>query len=110
MAVKTEREADLDTAALVRTVVGKIPAMVAYWDKNQVCRFANRAYEKWFGVPPEAVIGRTMKELLGPLYPLNWRRTSRRPWAVKSRSSNARSRTLHRARRATVRRTTFRTS
>jgi PAS domain S-box-containing protein len=71
MAANTERESNPETAALVRTVVDKIPAMVAYWDKNQICRFANRAYEKWFGVRPEAVVGRTMQELLGPLYPLN---------------------------------------
>jgi PAS domain S-box-containing protein len=71
MADDTEREPNPETAALIMTVVDKIPAMIAYWDKNQVCRFANRAYEKWFGVRPEAVVGRTMKELLGPLYPLN---------------------------------------
>jgi PAS domain S-box-containing protein len=69
--VNTEHESNSETAALVRTVLDQVPAMVAYWDKNQVCRFANRAYEKWFGVRPEAVVGRTMKELLGPLYPLN---------------------------------------
>jgi PAS domain S-box-containing protein len=71
MVDNTERKSNPETAALVMTVVDKIPAMVAYWDKNQICRFANRAYEKWFGVPPEAVVGRTMKDLLGPLYPLN---------------------------------------
>lgn len=71
MAANTDREPDTEAEALVRTVVDKIPAMVAYWDKHQVCRFANRAYEKWFGVRPEAVIGKTMEELLGPLYPLN---------------------------------------
>lgn len=71
MTEDTAGETSPETATLVRTVVDKIPAMVAYWDKNQVCRFANRAYEKWFGVRPEAVVGRTMKELLGPLYPLN---------------------------------------
>jgi PAS domain S-box-containing protein len=71
MTVNPERESDLETAGLVRTVVDKIPAMVAYWDKSQVCRFANRAYEKWFGVPPEAVVGKSMKELLGSLYALN---------------------------------------
>jgi PAS domain S-box-containing protein len=71
MAADTEHEFNPETAALIRTLVDKIPAMVAYWDKNQRCRFANRAYEKWFGVRPEAVMGRTMKELLGPLYPLN---------------------------------------
>src|SRR5688572_11630680 len=69
--VATDRRLDAEQAELLRTVVDEIPAMVAYWDKDQRCRVANRAYQKWFGVPPEAVVGMTMKELLGPIYPLN---------------------------------------
>ena len=45
--------------------------MVAYWDRDQRCRLANRAYEEWFGIRPEALIGKHMRELLGHLYPLN---------------------------------------
>src|SRR6476620_1680580 len=71
MTSNTERESKAERAALMLTLMDKLPAMVAYWDKNQRCRFANRAYEKWFGVPPEVVIGMTMEELLGPLYALN---------------------------------------
>ena len=53
-------------------VVNQITAMLAYWDTNQVCRFANRAYIEWFGKNPEEMIGKiTMKELLGPLYEKN---------------------------------------
>ena len=64
MASTTEDKSALEQAVL-RTVVNKVPVMLAYWDRDQRCRFANRAYEKWFGVPPEAVIGMSMKELLG---------------------------------------------
>lgn len=45
--------------------------MLAYWDAEQRCRFANRAYERWFGVSPETLIGKHLSELLGPLYQLN---------------------------------------
>jgi len=45
--------------------------MLAYWDSDLRCRFANRAYEQWFGVSPEALIGKHIRELLGPLYQLN---------------------------------------
>ncbi len=45
--------------------------MVAYWDADQHCVFANRAYERWFGISPEAIIGKHASELLGPLYALN---------------------------------------
>jgi PAS domain S-box-containing protein len=56
---------------LLRTIVDRVSAMLAYWDSSQRCRFANRAYERWFGVTPESLIGKHISELLGPLYPLN---------------------------------------
>jgi PAS domain S-box-containing protein len=58
-------------AAVLRALVDAIPAMVAYWDEAARCGFANRAYERWFGVSPESLIGKHISELLGPLYPLN---------------------------------------
>jgi len=45
--------------------------MVAYWDATLLCRFSNRAYEKWFGVDPATMVGRNMQEFLGPLFALN---------------------------------------
>jgi len=50
-------------------VVDNINAMVAYWDKNEVCQFANNAYMEWHGKSRDEIVGKmTMKELLGPLY------------------------------------------
>lgn len=66
-----ELEALRAELAITRLVVNSVPSMLAYWDTDQRCRFANRAYETWFGVAAEALLGRTMKELLGPIYPLN---------------------------------------
>ncbi len=57
--------------ALLRFLVDRMPAMIAYWGADQRCRFANRAYEKWFAVNPEELVGTTLQELLGPIYPLN---------------------------------------
>ncbi|WOK08984.1 PAS domain S-box protein [Imperialibacter roseus] len=49
-----------------------IGAMLAYWDKNEVCRFANKAYREWFGKSREQMVDKiTMQELLGPLYGKN---------------------------------------
>jgi PAS domain S-box-containing protein len=56
---------------LALAVVDHTPAMVAYWDEHEVCRFANRAYLDWFGWTREELLGKTLRELLGPLYPLN---------------------------------------
>lgn len=60
--------AELD---LLRFLVDRMPAMIAYWDADQRCRFANRAYEKWFAVNPSDLVGTTLEELLGPIYRLN---------------------------------------
>lgn len=56
---------------LLRALVDNVSAMLAYWDSSLRCRFANRAYERWFGVTPESLLGKHISELLGPLYPLN---------------------------------------
>ncbi len=53
-------------------VADKISAMLAYWDKDLICRFANSAYVEWFGKKKEEMIDKiTLKELLGPLYEKN---------------------------------------
>ena len=66
--VQSGEDSELD---LLRRILGTLPAMVAYWDTNQRCRFANQDYERWFGVKPEWVVGRQLEELLGPIYALN---------------------------------------
>ncbi len=66
-----EPGAESRTDDLLRTLVDNLPSMVAYWDSEQRCRFANRAYIRWFGVTPASLIGKHLSELLGPLYRLN---------------------------------------
>ena len=56
---------------LLRIAVDKLPSMIAYWDADGRCRFANAAYERWFGVSPDALLGKHISELLGPIYALN---------------------------------------
>lgn len=61
---------DVNTLGLM--VTDHITAMLAYWDKDTVCRFANSAYVEWFGKRKEDMVGKiTIKELLGPLYEKN---------------------------------------
>lgn len=53
-------------------VADHVSAMLAYWDKNLICRFANAAYRDWFGKTREEMVGKiTIKELLGPIYEKN---------------------------------------
>ena len=56
---------------LLRRVTDELSAMLSYWDSNQQCCFANRAYGRWAGASPESLIGRHISELLGPSYPLD---------------------------------------
>lgn len=45
------------------------PDMVAYWDQNLICRYANEAYLQWFGVSPGLMIDKMpIQRLLGSLY------------------------------------------
>lgn len=53
-------------------IINAMPSMVAYWDRDEINRFANHAYRDWFGVDPETLPGTHIRDLLGPeLYALN---------------------------------------
>ncbi len=56
----------LDDDSLPRRILDGSPSMAAYWDRDLRCRFANRAYEVWFGRDPRALIGCRIQDLLGP--------------------------------------------
>ena len=62
---------DEDQLHIAQFLLDHLDAMVAYWDTNEVCVYANNAYRLWFGKSKEQVIGHTLRELLGPIYPLN---------------------------------------
>ncbi|MDB5144694.1 MAG: helix-turn-helix protein [Mucilaginibacter sp.] len=48
-------------------------ALLAYWDKDLVCRYANYAYVEWFGKSPLEMIDKiTIQNLLGPLFEINY--------------------------------------
>lgn len=55
-----------DPSYHMRLLVDRVPTMLAYWDRDLKCRFANRAYETWFGVNPDHLLGTSIQDLLGP--------------------------------------------
>lgn len=59
-------EQTTDAGYYMRLLVDRVPTMLAYWDRDLRCRFANRAYEAWFGVDPDRLIGTHVRDLLGP--------------------------------------------
>lgn len=49
----------------IRTITDGLPSLIAYWDKNLICRFANAEYVKWFGIDKAEMLGIHMQDLLG---------------------------------------------
>ncbi len=49
----------------LQKILDATPSMIGYWDRRLICRFANRAFEDWFGIPPERIPGMHMQALLG---------------------------------------------
>ncbi|WP_285722176.1 diguanylate cyclase domain-containing protein [Geothrix rubra] len=56
----------------LKTIANSLPGLIAYWDKDLRCRFANHSFLDWFGKAPEAMIGTSIQELMGKrLFSLN---------------------------------------
>jgi PAS domain S-box-containing protein len=49
----------------LRQISDNIPAMIAYWDCDGFCRFANRAHVERFGLTPEQLVGMTLDDVFG---------------------------------------------
>jgi diguanylate cyclase (GGDEF)-like protein/PAS domain S-box-containing protein len=49
----------------LRTITDNIPAMVAFVDTEQRYRFVNRNYQRWLGLKPQDMLGRTAREVYG---------------------------------------------
>jgi PAS domain S-box-containing protein len=57
-----EARARLNEARL-RQIADNVPAMIAYWDRDLICRFANQAHFAWFGIPAAEMEGKAFTEL-----------------------------------------------
>lgn len=56
----------------IKSITDAMPNMIGYWDRDLRCRFANNAYQEWFGKLPEDLIGISMRDLTGErLFALN---------------------------------------
>jgi diguanylate cyclase (GGDEF)-like protein/PAS domain S-box-containing protein len=49
----------------LRTIADTMPAAIAYVDRQQIYRFTNTAFERLFGLTPEQVRGRTIRDVVG---------------------------------------------
>ena len=48
-----------------RSVTDNMPALVSYMDRGERFEFANAAFREWFGLDPAAMIGKTLREVVG---------------------------------------------
>lgn len=51
--------------AEIRRIADAVPMLVAYVDRDYRYRFANARYEDWFGVLPNEIVGRHVRDVLG---------------------------------------------
>jgi PAS domain S-box-containing protein len=73
MTEQTEaKRALIESERFIRAVTDSLPGMVAYWDADLRCRFANKQYLDWFGRTPQEMIGIRLRDVLGErLFALN---------------------------------------
>lgn len=65
------RRLDVQSSALnqsekdLRSILDHLPSMIGYWDAQLRNRFGNKAYLDWFGVSPEDMPGKHIRDVIG---------------------------------------------
>lgn len=49
----------------LRRIADNMPALISYIDSDLRYRFNNASYEQWFGIPPDAVLGKYVPDVIG---------------------------------------------
>jgi PAS domain S-box-containing protein len=52
----------------LRQIADSLPAMIGYWDKAGVCRFANEAHLRQIGIDSRDMVGKAFGEVFGAAY------------------------------------------
>jgi len=61
-----------ESRQILQTILDNMPAMIAYWHKDLTNKFANRAFQGWFGLSPDEMQGKHISQVLGEqLFTLN---------------------------------------
>ena len=69
----------------ILAIADALPVMVAYIDTGQIYRFINKPVSDWFERPRSAILGRTMREVMGD----NSYACARRRSPARSRASGS---------------------
>ncbi len=49
----------------LQLIIDSIPALIAYVDRDDIYRFANKGYADWFGLTKDAITGRNIVDVFG---------------------------------------------
>lgn len=49
----------------LQLIIDSIPALIAYVDRDDIYRFANKGYAEWFGLTKESITGRHIVDVFG---------------------------------------------
>jgi PAS domain S-box-containing protein len=63
-AVSDQPRGPADNWERLRLITDSLPALISYVDRDLRYQFSNSAYGEWFDVKPEAMLGKTIPELL----------------------------------------------
>ncbi|MEY2875336.1 MAG: hypothetical protein RLZZ373_2707, partial [Pseudomonadota bacterium] len=50
----------------LRLITDTVPAMIGYFDRDEVYRYVNKGYADWFGHSKDRVLGRSIAEVVSP--------------------------------------------
>jgi len=64
-ALKRAREALRTSQQQLHLITESVPAMIVYYDRNFICRFANSQYAQFFGFTVNAILGKHLSEVIG---------------------------------------------
>ena len=67
-----------ESQRLLNGLANAVPGVMAYWDSDQHCRFANQAFLDWIGLDAAQVIGRSAADLFAGEYGAAVRQTMAR--------------------------------
>ena len=49
----------------LRLITDTVPALIGYFDHQEIYRYANKGYADWFGCPKEEVLGHSIRDMVG---------------------------------------------
>jgi PAS domain S-box-containing protein len=50
----------------LQTIADGVPAQLAFYDRDLICRFANASYARWLGSDPKTLLGRHLSDIARP--------------------------------------------